>query len=1074
SWLTLSASSGTAPYSLGLNVSTSGLSVGTYTDTVTITAAGVSGSPQTVGVTLTINPAASGPAVSFIKLDTTTQGNSPNVYGANGYDIIESPPNIPSYALLNVNGAFIFTWGGSNSDARALDVPNSGNRLAATWYAGGSFSYDLNLTDGLTHQISLYAVDFDSAGRSERIDIIDPSSGSVLDTRTLTSFSAGQYPVWNITGHVTIQVTQLSGPNAVISAVFFDTAGAAPVGSTLFEKLDTITLGNWENGYGGDGYTFVGAPASLPSYATVTVSSGAQPFVWGGGSDARALEIPSGGRVAGAWYQSGSFSINVSMNDGNTHQLALYALDYDSEGRSERIDLIDSDTGVTLDTRTIGPFASGQYLVWNLEGNIKIQVTQLSGSNAVVSGLFFGGSPLNTTPATLNVSTSALTLAAVAGGSNPSAQGVTITNSGIGTLTWTSTANQNWLTMSAASGTAPAVLSIGASVSGLAVGTYTGTVTVNAPGALSAPQTITVTLNVRAQPAILTISQAGMTFSTATAGTDPPSQPVIISNSGTGTLTWTAAATQTWVTLSATSGTAPSTLSVGVSTAGLANGVYTDTVVITAAGASGSPVSVSITLVVGTTTSGQHYVSPQGTPTGDGSIGNPWDLQTALYQPAAVQPGDTIWLRGGTYGNGSGIYYSRLVGTSALPIVVRQFPGERATIDGWLQVGCCDQNPQPSKGAYVWFWGLEFASSVTDRTGTPSGGSAILDAVDTWAPGTKFINNIVHDSRVGISMWKEAVGSEAYGNVIYFNGFQASDRGHGHGFYVQNQAPTMNITNNIMFDQFDNGMQFYGTAAAYEMNLAVQGNISFNNGGISSGSAMADDVIFVNTNGISNVQLLNNYFYFTPSLGLGYNEMGWPATNQNIVVQGNYFMGGFEAVSFQDWASITFQNNTVYTNKYLMNFITAGTPSGYLWDNNTYYGTGVFAYNGTSTFLGGWRGWTGWDTHSTSTPNPPAGVWTFVEPNKYETGRANIAIYNWSLAPTVSVDISSALSVGTRYQILDAENYYGPPVASGTYTGTPITIPMTGLTIATPNGNVPTEPTHTAPQFGAFVLMALQ
>ncbi len=72
--------------------------------------------------------------------------------------------------------------------------------------------------------------------------------------------------------------------------------------------------------------------------------------------------------------------------------------------------------------------------------------------------------------------------------------------------------------------------------------------------------------------------------------------------------------------------------------------------------------------------------------------------------------------------------------------------------------------------------------------------------------------------------------------------------------------------------------------------------------------------------------------------------MGWPATNQNIVVQGNYFMGGFEAVAFQDWNSITFQNNTVYTNKYLMNFVTAGAPSGYVWDNNTYYGTGVFAY----------------------------------------------------------------------------------------------------------------------------------
>jgi hypothetical protein len=37
-------------------------------------------------------------------------------------------------------------------------------------------------------------------------------------------------------------------------------------------------------------------------------------------------------------------------------------------------------------------------------------------------------------------------------------------------------------------------------------------------------------------------------------------------------------------------------------------------------------------------------------------------------------------------------------------------------------------------------------------------------------------------------MWKEAIGAEAYGNVIYFNGFQVSDRGHRHGFYVQNDT----------------------------------------------------------------------------------------------------------------------------------------------------------------------------------------------------------------------------------------------------------------------------------------------
>lgn len=63
---------------------------------------------------------------------------------------------------------------------------------------------------------------------------------------------------------------------------------------------------------------------------------------------------------------------------------------------------------------------------------------------------------------------------------------------------------------------------------------------------------------------------------------------------------------------------------------------------------------------------------------------------------------------------------------------------------------------------------------------------------------------------------------------------------------------------------------------------------------------------------------------------------------------------------------------------------------------------------------------------------------------------------------------------GTGYQILDAQNYFGAPVASGTCDGSPISIPMTRLTIAIPNGSVPTPPVHTAPQFGAFVLILLQ
>src|SRR3979411_2299883 len=55
-----------------------------------------------------------------------------------------------------------------------------------------------------------------------------------------------------------------------------------------------------------------------------------------------------------------------------------------------------------------------------------------------------------------------------------------------------------------------------------------------------------------------------------------------------------------------------------------------------------------------TVSDSQHYAAANGATSGDGSIGNPWDLATALAGPAAVHPGDTIWLRGGLYGGAEG------------------------------------------------------------------------------------------------------------------------------------------------------------------------------------------------------------------------------------------------------------------------------------------------------------------------------------------------------------------------------------------------------------------------------------
>jgi hypothetical protein len=104
---------------------------------------------------------------------------------------------------------------------------------------------------------------------------------------------------------------------------------------------------------------------------------------------------------------------------------------------------------------------------------------------------------VSTTP-TIGVSPSSLSFTATVGGSSPADKTVSITNTGSGTLNWTASSNQTWLTISPASGTAPSTLTASVNISGLAAGTYNGTITISATGASKSPVTVPVTLTVNA------------------------------------------------------------------------------------------------------------------------------------------------------------------------------------------------------------------------------------------------------------------------------------------------------------------------------------------------------------------------------------------------------------------------------------------------------------------------------------------------------------------------------------------------------------------------------------------------
>jgi len=430
--------------------------------------------------------------------------------------------------------------------------------------------------------------------------------------------------------------------------------------------------------------------------------------------------------------------------------------------------------------------------------------------------------------------------------------------------------------------------------------------------------------------------------------------------------------------------------------------------------------------VHGQTIGREYHVAPSGVATNDGSSTRPLDLTTALSSTSPARPGDTIWLHDGTY---LAPVVSRLTGTASAPIIVRQYPGERATIDG----GTTALDALTVHGAHTWFWGFEITSSDPRRVSSESGSWPSdlrrgYGAV-TRAPGIRFINLVVHDNANGIGLWQESVGSEAYGNILYYNGWQGTDRAHGHGIYTQNQTGVRRIVDNILFDQFSHGVHAYGSSAASLDNITLEGNIAFMNGSISAGGIYESGRELL----LGGYRVAANPVVEANATYAGQSNFGYSAGCTNGRMTNNYFAG----------ATILVACNPQMTGN---NFYDPNWPRYGTWP--TQYPQNVF--------------------HGAR----PTTTVVRVRPNAYEPGRAHIAIYNWSRSASVMVDLAPArLPLGAAFEIRDARNFFGSPVATGNYNGTPVLVPMSGLVAADAVGNVPRRPVHNAPDFGAFVVL---
>ena len=199
----------------------------------------------------------------------------------------------------------------------------------------------------------------------------------------------------------------------------------------------------------------------------------------------------------------------------------------------------------------------------------------------------------------LSVSPLNIVTSAVQGGSNPNPFTVNITNTGTGALSYTTSSDAGWLTISPTGGTAPTTAQVAVSVGSLVPATYTGHITVTSAGATNSPAILTVTFSVTAPPPpSLLLDTQTLTFAATQGGSDAAAAGVNVSNGGSGTLSFTAVSDSPWLSVVPGSGAAPQTLQIQATMAGLAVGGYTGHVTVTSAGSQNSPATVTVTFTV--------------------------------------------------------------------------------------------------------------------------------------------------------------------------------------------------------------------------------------------------------------------------------------------------------------------------------------------------------------------------------------------------------------------------------------------------------------------------------------------
>ncbi len=657
SWTTLTTASGTGSGTVAWSRNATGLAVGTYVDTITVTAAGANGSPTTVIDTLRITSAP-------VPLTLAVAPSSRNVAVQQG----NAAPGDNATVTLTGDNAATTAWSATKKKSWTTLTTASGT-------GSGTVAWSRNAT-GLAVGTYVDTITVTAAGANG-------SPTTVIDTLRITA------PPVPVTLAVTpasrsVSVQQGSvapGDNATVTLTG-DNAASTAWSATKQKSWTTLTTASgtgsgtvaWSRNASGlapgtyvDTITVTAAGAiGSPTHVidTLKVTAVPVPLTLALTPVSRSVSVQQGSAAPGDNAVVTLTGDNAATTSWSAVTTQAWATLTTSGG---------TGNGTVAWTRSATGLAVGTYV-----DTIKVTANGAIGSPGyVVDTLKITAPPA---PLTLAVTPGSRSVSVMQGTAAPGDNAaVTLSGTGASGTTWTATHKASWLTLTKTTATGSNTMTWTRSTTGLAVGTYVDTITVAAFGAIGSPATVFDTLKITAAPAPLTLAVApGSRSVTVQQGTTAPGDNAVVTLTGDNAATtpWSAVKAKSWTTLTTAAGTGSGVVAWSRNISGLAVGTYVDTITVSAPGANGSPtqvidsihvVAAPIALTLAVAPGSRHVTVQQGsaapadnatvTLTGDGASATTWN--------AAVSKSWVSLTIGG--GTGSGVVaWTR--NTAGLPV----------------------------------------------------------------------------------------------------------------------------------------------------------------------------------------------------------------------------------------------------------------------------------------------------------------------------------------------------------------------------------------------------------------------